>query len=85
MLEGMTFAHGLPVGLAEVKMVELARKRREAEAALPPTTDEASVTLRLKLLEKLELAEFAAREADIDAFQVSSFFLWRAHSINQKQ
>jgi len=26
MLEGMTFEHGLPAGLTEVKMVELARR-----------------------------------------------------------
>lgn len=69
MLEGMTFTSGLPAGLPEVRMIELARIRREAEAALPPTTDEASVALRLYLLEKLETEEFAAREADIDAFQ----------------
>ena len=54
MLEGMTFMAGLPAGLTEVKMVELARRRRAAEGALPPTTDEASVTLRLKLLEEME-------------------------------
>jgi hypothetical protein len=45
--------------------------RAEAEAAMPPTTDEASVQLRLVLLERLESSEFAAREADIDSFQVS--------------
>ena len=44
--------------------------RAEAEAAMPPTTDEASVQLRLVLLERLESSEFAAREADIDSFQV---------------
>ena len=69
MLEGMTFASGLPAGLTEVKMVELARKRRILEASLPPTTDEASVALRMALLEALEVREFEAREADIDAFQ----------------
>lgn len=69
MLEGMTFSEGLPAGLAEVKMIELARIRHALEAALPPTTDEASVALRLGLLEKLEKDEFAARERDIDAFQ----------------
>jgi|AntAceMinimDraft_5_1070358.scaffolds.fasta_scaffold194756_1 hypothetical protein len=37
---------------------------------MPPTTDAASVQLRLVLLERLETSEFAAREADIDAFQV---------------
>lgn len=57
MLEGMTFARGLPAGLTEVKMVELARKRRAAEDALPPSTDEASVALRMQLLEALEQAE----------------------------
>jgi hypothetical protein len=69
MLEGMTFERGLPAGLTEVKMVELARKRRAAEDALPPSTDEASVALRMGLLEALETAEFDAREADIDDFQ----------------
>jgi len=69
MLEGMTFTSGLPAGLPEVRMIELARIRRAAEAALPPTSDEASVGLRLHLLEKLETEEFAARESDIDAFQ----------------
>jgi len=40
---------------------------------MPPTTDEASVQLRLVLLERLESSEFAAREADIDSFQVKSY------------
>jgi hypothetical protein len=56
----------LPIGRAEVEAIDLARKRARIEAALPPTTDEASFELRKRLMEQLELANWGAREAEMD-------------------
>ena len=70
MLEGITYENGLPTtGEAEIRMLELARRRNAIEAALPPTTDEASLTFRRGVLVVLEEEEFKAREKDIDTFQ----------------
>ena len=70
MLEGIKYKDGPKANSeAEVRMLELARRRNAIEAALPPTTDEASVVLRRMVLEELESDEFKARERDIDAFQ----------------
>ena len=69
LLEGLKANNGLPAGFREVTMIELARRRRAFEAALPPPTDGTSVALRVRLMEQLESEEFAAREQEIDDFQ----------------
>lgn len=53
MLEGLKFKSGLPAGPREIDMIELARHRHAMEAALPPSTDEESVRIRMALLEKV--------------------------------
>ena len=76
LLEGMTFKDGFSIRENEIRMLELARRRRIIEASLPPTTDEASVALRAAVLGDLEHSEVKARECDIDKFQES-----RLHSL----
>lgn len=67
LLQGLTHDNGLnPVTLLEVQMIELQRKRHAVEASLPPATDEASMKLRRRVLEGLELQAFKMREAEID-------------------
>lgn len=67
LLQGLTHDHGLnPVTLLEVQMIEFQRKRHAVEASLPPATDEASMKLRRRILEGLELQAFKIREAEID-------------------
>lgn len=56
----------MPVGRRELEMLEHARAKRLLEASLPPFTDEASLTLRRKLMEKQELAELKLREEELD-------------------
>lgn len=56
---------GLPVGQREVEMLTHARAKRLLEASLPPFTDEASLALRKKLMEKQELAELGLREREL--------------------
>ncbi|RLN64194.1 hypothetical protein BBJ29_000344 [Phytophthora kernoviae] len=68
-LTGLTHARGqLPVGQAELELIERSRKKRTFEASLPPMTDEASFLLRKVMLEAQETREWAYREAEIDAF-----------------
>lgn len=64
-LATLKYGEGLPAGLAEVKMIERARQKREFEASLPPMTDEASLTLRKKMMGEQELREWNLREAEI--------------------
>lgn len=66
MLEGLTFENGLPVGFKEIQMIENAREKRALEAALPPGTDEASLTMRKRLMENQEMKEFDMRTAEMD-------------------
>ncbi|KAL4136716.1 hypothetical protein KRP22_000244 [Phytophthora ramorum] len=68
-LAGLSHARGqLPVGQAELELMERNRKKRAFEASLPPMTDEASFLLRKAMLEAQETREWAFREAEIDAF-----------------
>ncbi|GMF10576.1 unnamed protein product [Phytophthora lilii] len=68
-LSGLNHARGqLPVGQAELELIERNRKKRAFEASLPPMTDEASFLLRKAMLEAQETREWAYREAEIDAF-----------------
>ncbi|EQC40664.1 hypothetical protein SDRG_01742 [Saprolegnia diclina VS20] len=65
-LANLTFANGLPAGMAEIELIERNRKKRAFEASLPPMTDEASFYLRKKMMEQQEKAEWAFREVEID-------------------
>jgi hypothetical protein len=66
MLKDLTFENGLPLGLKDLRMVELAKAKRLLESSLPPFTDEASMNLRKRLMENQEMKEFKVREAEID-------------------
>ncbi len=47
-------------------MLTHARAKRLLEASLPPFTDEASLALRKKLMEKQELTELGLRERELN-------------------
>ncbi|KAG5186888.1 solute carrier, TRAMD3 or PAT1-domain-containing protein [Tribonema minus] len=66
MLQGLGAGAGLPVGLQEVELLEHARERRRVEASLPPSTDEASLMLRKKLMEEQEVRELRLRASELD-------------------
>ncbi len=68
-LAALSFGRGLPVGAAEVEMIERARAKREFEQSLPPTTDEASFQIRRQMMEEQESREWKARESEIDRIQ----------------
>ncbi|KAG2812570.1 hypothetical protein PC129_g7451 [Phytophthora cactorum] len=68
-LVGLNHGRGqLPIGHAELELIERNRKKRAFESSLPPMTDEASFLLRKAMLEAQETREWAYREAEIDAF-----------------
>lgn len=67
LLQGLTAENGLPLGKKEINMVQLARAKKILETNLPPFTDEASLTLRKRLMELQEMKEFKQREEEIDA------------------
>mmetsp|Transcript_18108 Transcript_18108/g.59687 ORF Transcript_18108/g.59687 Transcript_18108/m.59687 type:complete len:549 (-) Transcript_18108:82-1728(-) len=65
-LAGLTHVNGqLPATLQTVEAIERARAKRQFEAALPPLTDEASLSLRRKMLSEQETREWAVREAEM--------------------
>ena len=66
LLKNLTYENGLPLGKKEIEMIEYARAKRDMESNLPPFTDEASLLLRKKLMEKQEMREFKLRENEID-------------------
>lgn len=66
LLKNLTYEDGLPMGDKEMAMIEFARAKREMEMNLPPFTDEASLTLRKRLMESQEMREFRIRESEID-------------------
>ena len=68
-IEHLSFANGLPAGLAEVEHVERMRAKRAFEASLPPLNDVSKLKLRQKLMEEWEEAEWAEREAEIAKLQ----------------
>ena len=65
----LTYGQGLPVGPAELEMIERARAKRIWEASLPPVTDAESYQKRLKMMEDMELKEWAYREQEIKRLQ----------------
>lgn len=68
-LSSLTYARGLPAGVAEVEMIERMRQKQAFERSLPPITDEASFELRRRMMEEQELLEWAEREKEIDRIQ----------------
>eukprot|EP00227_Mantoniella_beaufortii_P019466 CAMPEP_0197584104 /NCGR_PEP_ID=MMETSP1326-20131121/6810_1 /TAXON_ID=1155430 /ORGANISM="Genus nov. species nov., Strain RCC2288" /LENGTH=1093 /DNA_ID=CAMNT_0043148417 /DNA_START=227 /DNA_END=3508 /DNA_ORIENTATION=+ len=68
-IEHLSFANGLPAGLAEVEHIERMRAKRAFEASLPPLTDMSKLKMRQKLMEEWEEAEWAEREREIGKLQ----------------
>ncbi|KAJ1508461.1 Cilia- and flagella-associated protein 91 [Coelomomyces lativittatus] len=68
-LASLTYQAGLPVGLAEIEMIERARLKKIWEQSLPVATDEVSFQKRLKMMEAMELKEWAEREKEIQRLQ----------------
>ena len=69
LLRDMTFARGLPAGMAEARQVEARRERRAFDASLPPLSDAAQLPLRQRMMEERELKEWAQRDAEIQELQ----------------
>ncbi|KAJ3188296.1 Cilia- and flagella-associated protein 91 [Gaertneriomyces sp. JEL0708] len=65
----LTWGAGLPVGLAEVEMIERARAKRAWEATLPKVVDQESFERRLQMMEQMELQEWRDREQEIKNLQ----------------
>lgn len=65
----LSYGAGLPVGLAEIEMIERARAKRAWESTLPEVVDQASLEKRLRMMEEMELKEWAEREQEIKRLQ----------------
>ncbi|CAL9685616.1 unnamed protein product [Knipowitschia caucasica] len=61
----LTWGHGLPAGLAEVKMIEHVRAKRAWEATLPPLNDLSQMDKRRRMMDEMEAKEWAFRESEI--------------------
>lgn len=61
----LAYGRGLPVGLAEVEMIERARAKRAWEAQLPPLNDPTQWDKRLRMMTEMERSEWAFREKEI--------------------
>ncbi len=62
----LSYGRGLPVGLAEVEMIERARAKRAWEATLPPINDPSQWVNRLKMMTEMERKEWLFREQEIE-------------------
>lgn len=61
----LAYGRGLPVGLAEVEMIERARAKRAWEAQLPPLNDPTQWDKRLRMMTEMERNEWLFREREI--------------------
>jgi hypothetical protein len=68
-LSSLVYGAGLPVGMAELEMIERARLKRTWEQSLPAVVDQESFELRLKMMEDMELKEWKEREIEIKRLQ----------------
>ncbi|XP_043927435.1 cilia- and flagella-associated protein 91 [Protopterus annectens] len=88
-LATLTWGHGLPAGLAEVEMIERARKKRAWEATLPPLNDVSQLEKRRKMMDDMERKEWAFREREIEKLQEARLevlkTLLRQREDNQQQ
>ncbi|KPP69376.1 protein MAATS1-like [Scleropages formosus] len=62
-------SRGLPVGLAEVEMIERARMKRAWETTLPPLHDVSQLDKRRRMMEEMERKEWAFRANEIQKLQ----------------
>ncbi|XP_076015232.1 cilia- and flagella-associated protein 91 [Genypterus blacodes] len=68
-LASLTSGHGLPAGLAEVEMIEHARAKRAWEATLPPLDDLSQLEKRKRMMEEMEINDWAFRDEQIQKLQ----------------
>ncbi|XP_029314996.1 cilia- and flagella-associated protein 91 isoform X2 [Cottoperca gobio] len=68
-LAALSWGRGLPAGLAEVEMIERARAKRAWEATLPPLDDLSQLDKRRRMMEEMEVKEWAFREGEIQKLQ----------------
>ncbi|XP_062368890.1 cilia- and flagella-associated protein 91 [Cinclus cinclus] len=68
-LATLTWGRGLPAGQAEMEIIDRIREKHAWEAALPPMDSPSNVTKRLKMMEAMEMKEWAYREEEIDKLQ----------------
>ncbi|TNN59291.1 Protein MAATS1 [Liparis tanakae] len=68
-LAALTWGRGLPAGLAEVEMIERARAKRAWEATLPPLADLSQLDKRRRMMEQMEVNEWAFRDGEIQKLQ----------------
>jgi len=66
-LKDLVWGRGLPAGMAEIEMIERARKRRAFEAALPDIGEDPETWRNMMEMQQME--ELARREAEIQALQ----------------
>ncbi|KAJ8013175.1 hypothetical protein DPEC_G00050550 [Dallia pectoralis] len=64
-LATLSWGRGLPVGLAEVEMIERARVKRAWEATLPPLNNLSQLDKRKRMMDEMERKEWAFREDEI--------------------
>ena len=62
MLKNLTYGHGLPASIEELDQIEFNREKQWFQNSLPPTSDEASIQLRGKLMEEQEVREWSKKE-----------------------
>ncbi|KAJ8255455.1 hypothetical protein GJAV_G00205060 [Gymnothorax javanicus] len=60
---------GLPVGLAELEMIERMRLKKAWEATLPPLNDLSQLQKRRRMMDEMERKEWAFREGEIQKLQ----------------
>ena len=70
----LAYGRGLPVGLAEVEMIERARAKRVWEASLPPINDPTQWEKRFKMMTEMERKEWLFREQEIEEYIIFIIF-----------
>ncbi|KAJ9463294.1 hypothetical protein DIPPA_35114 [Diplonema papillatum] len=68
-LMDLKYGSGLPVGLAEVGMIDRIKRRTQVETDLPQGGDQEAILKRLRALEELEKIEWDERETHIKQLQ----------------
>ncbi|XP_037646327.1 cilia- and flagella-associated protein 91 isoform X1 [Sebastes umbrosus] len=68
-LAALSWGRGLPAGLAEVEMIQRARAKRAWEATLPPLGDLSQLDKRRRMMEEMDVKEWAFREGEIQKLQ----------------
>ena len=69
LLKNYKWGAGLPASMEEMYFIEENREKLAFDGALPPTSDEASFSLRRKLMEDQEIKEWKKRENEIKRVQ----------------